>query len=149
MTRLISILTILLLTSCSSNYDKREVTKYLKDVKELNQILISQKESLKWKNDLMTISTTIPQTRRLMKLLENKLNLTEIEFHDNIDREQNHFGLAYRFGNPSTDKKYSFLIFSQDDLESFRYYEQFSDCGESEILEGNWAFSKITVDCNN
>gem|GEM_PF-5522015 len=99
----------------------------------------------------MTISTELTQTKVLIEVLKNELNLTEIEFHDKIDGNENHVGLAYRFGNPNTEKNYSFLVFTrnQDDLEPFRNYEQFTDCGKSEIIDEHWAFSKITVDCNN
>lgn len=151
MTRLISILTVLILTSCASKYDRNEVTKYFKEIKELNQILINQTDQLEWKNDPMTISTEIVQTKDLIEFLKNELNLTEIEYHDKIDGKENHVGLAYRFGNPNTEKNYSFLIFTknQDNLKVFKHYEQFVDCGKSENINDHWAFSRIIVDCNN
>lgn len=151
MTRLISIFSVLILTSCYSKYNRNEVTKYFEEIKELNQILIDQIDQLEWKNDPMTISTEITQTKDLIEFLKTELNLTEIEFHDKIDGKENHVGLAYRFGNPNTEKNYSFLIFTknQDDLKVFNHYEQFVDCGRSENINSHWAFSRIIVDCNN
>ncbi len=43
MKRLIPILTVFLLSSCSSQYDKKLLTEYFKEVKELNQILVNLK----------------------------------------------------------------------------------------------------------
>jgi hypothetical protein len=127
------------------------VSKYLTEVKELNRILINLNDQLEWENDPATISSKFPQTQDLIEILENNLNLTQIEFHNKIYGESDRIGFAYRFGNPETEKTFSFLIFTQNknDLESFRHYEQFIDCGKTEIIENNWAFSRITVNCNN
>lgn len=127
------------------------MTEYFNEVKELNQILIHHSDQLEWENNPTTISTEISQTKDLIELLKNELNLTKIEFHHKIDGQANHLGIAYRFGDPLNDNNYSFLIYTQnqDDLESFRNFEQFIDCGKSEIIDDHWAFSRITVDCNN
>ena len=111
---------------------------------------MNHQELVRKSGGLEAISENIPEAKDLIKLLAQELNLTEIELY-NINGEETGPGLAYRFGNPATDHSYSFLLFSrsQDDLESFRYYEQFVDCGKSEILNEHWAFSRIEVDCNN
>ena len=149
MVRLFSVLTILLLTSCSSKYDKLEVTKYFEELKELNQILLNHTDQLEWQSDPTRVSSKISQAQDLIKLLSNELNLSEIEFHRKIEGKADHLGLAYRFGDPKTEKNYSFLIFTQNqrDIESFRHYEQFADCGKFETIQDHWAFSRITVDC--
>jgi hypothetical protein len=151
MIRLSSILTIFLLASCSSKYDKLEVTKYLEELKELNQVLLNHTDRLEWQNDPMCVSSEIPQTQNLIELLIKELNLSEIEFHRKIKGKADHLGLAYRFGDPKTEKNYSFLIFTQNegDLESFRHYEQFLDCGKPEPIQDHWAFSRIIVNCND
>ena len=97
-----------------------------------------------------SISSKINATSDLIKLLKNKLNLTEIESHE-IDGESNNKGLAYRFGNPKSDKCYSFLIFAEKEasLESFIYYEQFSECAVQSGINSNWGYSIISPNCNN
>ena len=49
------------------------------------------------------------------------------------------------------EKQYSCLIYAQNeaDLESFKHYEQFVDCGKLEDINNHWVFSRITLDCNN
>jgi hypothetical protein len=128
----------------------KSVTQYFKEVKELNQVLIKNKQQVRDSEGLDAISENIPESKDLIKLLEQELNLTEIALY-NIDGQKSKLGLAYRFGNSTEENHYSYLIYAQNqpDLESFKYYEQFVDCGKSEMIDENWAFSKITVDCNN
>lgn len=143
-------LSVLLLASCSSKYDKDTVTQYFKEVKELNQLLINNKQQLRGSEGLHAISENIPESNNFIKLLGQELNLTEIVLY-NIEGQETKPGLAYRFGNRTTEKHHSYLIYAQNrsDLESFRHYEQFVDCGKSEKIDENWAFSKITINCNN
>ena len=119
------------------------------ELNELNKILIDEQDKLDWRNTPSTISPKIPEGQKLLNRLGKQLSLTEIEFHGEIDGQTNHPGLAYRFGATSTEKTYTYLIFVKDpdDLESFRHYEQFTQCGKSEIIDANWAFSKTTMSC--
>ena len=47
MKRLVPVFLIFLLTSCSSPYDKEQVTEYFREINELNQILMDHEEQLK------------------------------------------------------------------------------------------------------
>ena len=150
MKKLTLILTVVLLASCSTQYDKKKVTQYLKEVKELNQILIRNKQKVRDSKGIDVISEKIPESKDFITLLEQELNLTDIGLY-NIDGQETKLGFAYRFGNRTKEKYYSYLIYAENvgDLESFKHYEQFVDCGKSETIDENWAFSMITVDCNN
>ena len=150
MKKLTLILTVILLTSCSTQYDKETVTQYLKEIKELNQILIRNKQKVRDSDGLDAISEKIPESKDFIKLLEQELNLTEIGLY-NIDGQEIKLGFAYRFGNRTEEKQYSYLIYAQNetDLESFKHYEQFVDCGKLEDINNHWVFSRITLDCNN
>lgn len=87
MKRLIPILTVFLLNSCSSQYDKNQVTEYFKEVKELNRILINHIGQVRNSDGLQTFSQNIPESRDLIELLDQKLNLTKIELY-NVDGKQ-------------------------------------------------------------
>ena len=95
-------LSVILFASCSSKYDKDTITQYFKEVKELNQLLINNKQQLRGSEGLHAISENIPESNNFIKLLGQELNLTEIVLY-NIEGQETKPGLAYRFGNRITE----------------------------------------------
>ena len=150
MNRLVTILTILLISSCTSR--KNEVMSYFSEIKELNNILLKNQNMLEWMNNPDSISLNVSGTKEIIQSLKENINLTQIESHDTVVLKANiqKAGLAYYFGNrASKNEDYMILIFGEDEktLEIFKYYEQFSDCSKKENLNNNWEFVTVDPDC--
>jgi hypothetical protein len=127
---------------------------HFSEIQELNTILLSNQNNLNWENNPDTIAIKLQSTNDIIQSLKTNLNLTHIESHQIVRLQDNvqKSGLAYYFGNRTSQKEdYVILIFGEDKntLNTFKYYEQFSDCSKRENINNHWEFAIIEPDCNN
>lgn len=122
---------------------------HFSEIEELNKVIINSKDLLEWQNDPDSISNKIPESLEVIEMLKNELNLSEIEIHKKIDGLENNLGISYRFGNSKNETQINYLIFAENknNLDSYRGYEQFIDCGKSDDVNQNWAFNTIDLNC--
>ena len=147
MSRLLSILTILVFVSSCNN--GKNIKNHFSEIQELNKILKNHSNELRWRNKPDSIAIAIPETKEIINLLTKKTKLIEIEYN-NIEDSVQYLGLAYKFGNQKTDTYNYYMIYSdrKEKLSYYILYEQFSDCAKMTKINENWAFSQIQNNCN-
>ncbi|WP_044203751.1 hypothetical protein [Flammeovirga sp. OC4] len=140
---------IIIIFSCSN---KQKILNHFLEIKQLNTLLLTHQEQLLDTLSLELLSERVENSRNLIQNLSSNVNLTDIEYYQNIQtqKEIQGRGLVYYFGDKNSQREsYSILIFGEDKetLSVLQCYEQFRNCGKKEQINDNWLFVLIEPDC--